>query len=84
MKRVTAVAFLILLLAGCSTTAQEIRRPGGIKEYSITCGVGSGYGACYERANQVCPGGYDTLSEDGGVWTNELRIACPSAKTPAE
>lgn len=80
MKRIIALAFLILLLVGCSTTAQEIRRPDGTREYLITSGVGVGWKACYRKANQVCPWGYATLSENGGVFSNELRIACPSAK----
>jgi hypothetical protein len=84
MKRVIAAVFMILLMAGCSTTAQEIRRPGGVRQYLITCGAGAGLKACYEKGNQVCPGGYDTLSEGGGVLRNELRIACPSAKKPME
>lgn len=79
MKRIIGSAFLILLLVGCSTTAQVIRRPNGTREYLITCG-GVGWKACYEKANQVCPGGYATVSENGGVFSNELRIACPSAK----
>jgi len=79
MKKIIASAFLILLLVGCSTTAQEIRRPNGTREYLITCGDIS-WNGCYEKANQVCPGGYATLSENGGVFSNELRIDCSSAK----
>jgi len=84
MRRVIAAAFMILLLAGCTTTAQEIKRPGGMRDYLITCGAAAGLKDCYGKANQVCPGGYDTVSEDEGIWTNELRIACPSGKKPAE
>jgi len=84
MKRIMAAAFLILLLAGCSTTAQEIRRSNGPREYLITSGVSLGWRTCYEKANEVCPGGYTTLSENGGAFSKELRIACPSAKKPTE
>ena len=79
MKRIMAVAFLILLLGGCTTT-QEIRRPDGTMEYIIACGAGLGWNICYDKANQICPAGYTTISEDAGFNRKELRIACPSAK----
>lgn len=79
MKRITAAAVLLLLLAGCTTT-QEIRRPDGTVEYLIACGASLGWNICYEKANQICPAGYTTLSEDAGFNRKELRIACPSAK----
>ena len=79
MKRIMAVAFLILLLGGCTTT-QEIRRPDGTVEYIIACGAGLGWNICYDKANQICPTGYTTISEDAGFNRKELRIACPSAK----
>ena len=79
MKRIMAVAFLILLLGGCTTT-QEIRRPDGTVEYIIACGAGLGWNICYDKANQICPAGYTTISEDAGFNRKELRIACPSAK----
>lgn len=79
MKRIMAVAFLILLLGGCTTT-QEIRRPDGTMEYIIACGAGLGWNICYDKANQICPAGYTTISEDAGFNRKELRIACTSAK----
>lgn len=63
-----------LMAAGCTT---KILRPGGETEYLITCS-GFGWHACYARANQVCSTGYLTLSEDGEVIRNELRISCQS------
>lgn len=83
MKRITAVAVLILLLAGCTTT-KEIRRPDGTVEYLIACGASLGWNICYDKANQICPGGYTTLAEDAGFNRKELRIACPSAKKPTQ
>ena len=79
MRRITAAVVLLLLLAGCTTT-QEIRRPDGTVEYLIDCGASLCWDICYEKANQICPAGYTTLSEDAGFNRKELRIACPSAK----
>lgn len=81
MKVIFALAVPILLLSGCTTT-QEILRPNGTSEYLIACGAGLGWNICYDKANQICPGGYTTLSEDGGFNRKELRITCPSAKKP--
>ena len=83
MKRITAAAILILLLAGCTTT-QEIRRPDGTVEYLIACGASLGWNICYDKANQICPGGYTTLSENAGFNRKELRITCPSSKKPTQ
>lgn len=68
-----------LVIAGC-TNVQEIRRPGGAVEYLIACGASSGWDVCYRRANQLCPGGYETVSEQGGFNRKEMRIACPAPK----
>ena len=35
-------------------------------EYLIACGAGTGWNICYVHANEVCPTGYTTLSEDAG------------------
>jgi len=77
-KRTVFIAFSALL-AGC-TTVQEIKRPNGDVEYLIACGASTGWNVCYDKANQVCPGGYITLSENAGFNRKELRILCPAAK----
>jgi hypothetical protein len=71
---------LAAVLASACTTTQEIRRPNGVREFVIACGASLGWNICYDEANQVCPTGYTTLSEDAGFNRKELRIACPSAK----
>lgn len=64
-----------LLLAACSTS-QEIKRPDGSSEYDIQCGAATGWDICYSKANEVCPGGYQDLSKDGGFNRKELHILC--------
>lgn len=81
--KLVAVVLLLCVLAGCTTT-QEIRRPDGSTEYLIACGAGLGWNICYERANEVCPAGYKTLSEDAGFNRKELRISCPGASKPSQ
>jgi len=71
-----ATLFLLAGLAGCTTT-QEIRRPDGSTEMLIACGASLGWNICYDKANEVCPSGYTTLSENAGFNRKELRIACP-------
>ncbi len=78
MKAIAATISLALLLLSCTTT-QEIRRPDGTVEYVIACGAATGWNVCYDKANDICPGGYTTLSEDAGFNRKELRISCPGA-----
>jgi len=77
-----ATVLMLAALAGCTTT-QEIRRPDGSSEYLIACGASLGWNMCYEKANEVCPMGYQTLSEDAGFNRKELRISCPGARKPS-
>ena len=66
---------LAALVAGCST-AQEIKRPDGSSEYDIQCGAATGWDICYSKANEICPGGYQDLSKEGGFNRKELHILC--------
>ena len=78
MAKLIAVLILIFTLS-CCTTSQKIVRPNDNVEYLIACGASLGWNICYDKANQLCPGGYSTLSEDAGFNRKELRIGCPSA-----
>lgn len=78
IKSFAAIVAASLLLLGCTTT-QEIRRPDGTIEYLVACGASLGWNICYEKANELCPSGYTTLSESAGFNRKELRIACPRA-----
>lgn len=78
VERVAVAAISgFLVLQGC-TTAQEIRRQNGEAQYLIGCGSGTGWNICYARANELCPKGYNTLSEEAGFNRKELRISCPA------
>jgi hypothetical protein len=82
-KHTGGLAIVLLLLVAACTTTQQRTRPGGESEYVIACGAALGWNVCYKRANEVCPGGYTTLSEDAGFNRKELRIACPATQQPA-
>jgi hypothetical protein len=71
------LALAVLLLSAC-TTSEQIRRPDGSLEYVVACGAAVGWNICYSRANELCPYGYNTISEDAGFNRKELRIACPT------
>jgi len=75
--KIAIVSVLLICLAACTTT-QEIRRPDGAIEYLVACGASLGWNICYDKANNLCPTGYTTLSEQGGFNRKELRIECPA------
>jgi hypothetical protein len=76
--RTMLIAAALLIVTGCTTT-QEIRRPDGSVEHLIACGASLGWNICYDKANQICPSGYTTLSADAGFNRKELRISCSAA-----
>lgn len=75
MRRVFVALSSLCLAAACST-AQEIKRPGGEAEWLISCGASQGWNVCYAKANEVCPQGYQTASQDAGFNRKELRVKC--------
>jgi hypothetical protein len=81
MLHCVSAVICICACAACTTT-QEIRRPGGEREFLIACGASLGWNICYDRANEVCPQGYLTVSETPGFNRKELLIYCPPPKPP--
>ena len=70
---------LALAAAGCSNV-QPVQDSGRAAAYDISCGY-FGWYICYDRANQVCPGGYKVVSEKeehfGG---RSMRVSCEAQK----
>jgi hypothetical protein len=73
---IPCASLLFSVMNGCTTT-EQIKRPNGSTEYLVACGASTGWNVCYSKANELCPRGYNTLSEDAGFNRKELRIACP-------
>ncbi|BEI34200.1 hypothetical protein [Polynucleobacter sp. HIN5] len=80
MKKLYLLLSLLFLLVGC-TTSQEIKRVDGESEFLIGCGAATGWNICYQKANEICPNGYRTISEVGGFNRKELRVSCPKSNT---
>ena len=56
--------FALVLVASCATS-QEIVLPSGQKGFTINCGSyeGDSWSACYQKAGEMCPTGYDILEK---------------------
>jgi hypothetical protein len=82
MHRPALALAAVCIAAGC-TTVEEVRRPGGSRDFLIACGASTGWNICYSRANELCPTGWTTVRQDGGFNRKEMVIACPGAPAPA-
>ena len=76
IPKTTFAVVLVFVLAGC-TTVEEIKRPGGVKQYNIACGAALGWHICYDKANELCPNGYTDVDKRAGFNRKELIIECP-------
>jgi hypothetical protein len=56
--------FALVLVASCATS-QEIVLPSGEKGFTVDCGTyeGNSWSACYKKAGEMCPAGYDILEK---------------------
>ena len=63
MKRLLPLVS-ILFVFSCATS-KEIILPSGEKGFTINCGTyeGNSWSACYEKAGEGCPYGYDILEK---------------------
>ena len=68
MKYIASL-FVFILITSCATS-KEIVLPSGERGFTISCGTyeGDSWSACYEKAGEVCPSGYEILerSEEKG------------------
>jgi hypothetical protein len=79
-RRIAPLAVLLSLAAAGCASSQQVRDTGRAGEYQISCGYFAWY-ICYEKAGELCPGGYKVVSENeehfGG---RSLRISCENPK----
>jgi hypothetical protein len=78
MTHVYIAVFFSLIMAGCATI-QEVRRLDNSTEYSVSCWYFD-WSMCFAKANELCPGGYNFLSQEMRSNGKEMRFACPDAK----
>ena len=54
----------VIIISSCATS-QEIVLPSGAKGFTINCGSyeGDSWSACYQKAGEMCPTGYDILEK---------------------
>lgn len=67
MKIAFLSALLVFLFSGCTNqpTPNEFKGPNGNKGYSLDCGTNSkDLAKCYQVASELCPNGYNTLSQN--------------------
>jgi len=71
---------LITILIGGCATSQQIILPSGETGFTVNCGTyeGNSWSACYKKAGEMCPTGYDILekneSEDKTLIANQYSI----------
>ena len=62
------LAGLLLLTSCASIEPQEFKGPSGKTAYSMKCsGLGRTLGACYKKAGEVCPNGYNIIDRTSGT-----------------
>jgi len=78
--RTAALAVLLSFAAAGCATSQQAPDSARAGEYQISCGY-FGWYICYDKAAQLCPGGYRVVSESeehfGG---RKLRVSCQESK----
>jgi len=85
MKRSLALPCLSLALAACATSPRyavvQEQNPG--IEHLISCAASISWNICYQKADEICPAGYITLSEHANYGRNELFVHCPPGESKA-
>lgn len=62
--RYLGILTVAVLMASCATS-QQIVLPSGETGFTVNCGTyeGNSWSACYKKAGEMCPTGYDVLEE---------------------
>jgi len=68
--KIILLFFAVAFLAACATSKQ-INGPNGTPAYAIRCGAAV-LSACYEKAGEICPNGYNILTSDGARYLGQL------------
>lgn len=63
--------FLVSALLSACATSTQIVGPSGTPAHAIKCGAAA-LSACYQKAGEVCPNGYQVLTSDGARYLGQL------------
>jgi hypothetical protein len=68
MRTLLIVVISALSCACASVDPQQFRGPNGKTAYSMKCsGMGRTLDACYKKAGEVCPDGYNIIDRASGT-----------------
>jgi len=79
-RRIAPIAVLLSLAAAACASSRQAPDTTRAGEYELSCGY-FGWYICYQKADELCPGGYKVISESeehfGG---RKTRISCQERK----
>ena len=81
IPRVIAVAALLGPLSACGPQRFAVQADVD-QRYLVSCPANYTWSRCYNKANELCPAGYATLSEHADYGRNELYVSCPPQDEP--
>jgi hypothetical protein len=55
-----------VLMTACASTSDSFKGPNGHPAYVVRCGSAV-LDACYQKAGELCPNGYNPIDRDGGA-----------------
>jgi hypothetical protein len=82
-----SIGIVLALLAGCvSVRLNEVKGPDGKTALALKCGDAT---ACYKKAGELCPDGYDLVDKNNATYVVEnyggsvttLVVECKSPAT---
>lgn len=72
---------LCLAVAGCTTAERVHDTPQGQAVWLVSCGQGTGFGPCLERAAQICPT-FQAVDYAREPYQNTVQIECTNESGP--
>ena len=78
--RISLTVGAVLTLVGCS--GFETVSPAQPSDEYVFAFDQAGQAGCRTRADEICPGGYDTLSSEEDFKRKEMRVRCLGGVNP--
>ena len=67
-KHIVIIAISFLFVSCASISPVSFQGPNGKQAYSMKCsGMGRTLEMCYQKAGEVCPGGYNIIGQDSST-----------------